>query len=241
MIYSSENSWLFVKTTKVGGASVELALSRIAGKASIITPLLPQEEKVRLSLDYPEPRGYELPLDEYTNFQRLVRRIKGRVPAAPYRNHSSAFEIQQRLGAKKFSSLFKFSIVRNPFDYIVSKYHWKLVKAKGLPMPNFRDWLTDNPEALLENRRITHISGKNAMDYMIKFENLVKDFRDIADKLRLDDKFFQDLSCIKLKGDSRSSFPKPSERFAEFPELLDLVFLLCKNECEIYGYTGPSR
>lgn len=241
MILSRDKKWLFVKTTKVGGTSVEIALSRLAGSDCVITPLLPAEENIRTKLNYPEPRGYELPLDEYTLMQRLRKTLKGKRPDNVFRNHSRAETIRKRLGEDLFGSLFKFSIVRNPFDYIVSKYHWKVDSSNGAFNLSFKDYVLSEPEALLENRRITSVSGVDAIDFFVRYEKMSEDFEKVSDRLGLDDQFFRDLKDIRLKAEYRSKNPLPSQRFDEFPEGLDLVRMLCAPEIATFGYDGPSK
>lgn len=47
MIISHKHKFIFVKTRKTAGTSVEIALSRHLGPDDIITPISPDDEKLR--------------------------------------------------------------------------------------------------------------------------------------------------------------------------------------------------
>lgn len=49
MIFSKKNKFVFIKGKKVGGSSLELALSKICGEDDILTPLEPSEEFLRVN------------------------------------------------------------------------------------------------------------------------------------------------------------------------------------------------
>jgi len=98
----------------------------------------------------------------------------------------------------KFKAYFKFALVRNPWDWLVSRYHWSRDK-QGVFEFSFEEFLhrLDNKialsdqapwlEAALEPQlnRIT-IDGKIAVDFVGRFENLEKDFARICSKLNLE-------------------------------------------------------
>lgn len=236
MILSREKRFLFLKTTKVAGTTVELALSRLCGQSDVITPLLPDEEALRKKLGYPGPQNFEKPLRHYTAMESLRRMARGRRPPPLYFNHMRAAQVCQQLGTDEFEQLFKFSIVRNPYDYIVSKYFWKIRKRPGV---TFREYLISDPSALLKNRRITHANGRNVTNVMLRYEHLRDDIRRYSERLGLDRRFFEDLQSIRLKGTARPLKASVVEVFQTFPEGIDLVRLICREEIETYGYDIP--
>ena len=191
MIIDFEAGWLFVKTGKVGGTSVEIALSRLTSENSIITPNMPEEEELRRSLGYKMASGYQVPLRRYTLGQIIRRLIRGTRPKDTFWDHIGVEEIRDRIGVSAFDDLFKVSIVRNPFDEAVSRWRWYGERFGQDKVGSFEKFILNQPEILVSNSRRTSIAGKNAMDSMVRYEHMSKDFKEIQKRLSLDDKFLR--------------------------------------------------
>ena len=56
MIISHEHKFIFLKTRKTAGTSIELALSQLCGPNDIITPISPNDEPSTISASWPRPR-----------------------------------------------------------------------------------------------------------------------------------------------------------------------------------------
>lgn len=136
-IISFKHKFIFIKTTKTGGTSIEVDLSRIAGPDAIVTPIIP-------AIMGHEPRNFE---DEDRN--------------PLYFNHMSAREIQALLGKEEFSDFYRFTVEREPIDKCLSHFH--MIKnrddAHGLPAEE-REALTW--EAYVERGRFPIDLGKYA-------------------------------------------------------------------------------
>ena len=109
--------------------------------------------------------------------------------------HFTAVEIQEVIGADIFQNYFKFAFVRNPFDKVVSEYHWYL---KYGPKISFKEWVMGLPIRIKLNKSI-HIleighnlpqydflfdkEGNLMVDFVGKFENLKRDFKKVQRKI----------------------------------------------------------
>ena len=144
--------------------------------------------------------------------------------------------IRATLPADIWDGYLKISAVRNPFDYAISRYFWE---GRTAPLPPFGDWLRDNPELLLENRRITHIDGRCAADVMLRYEHFDSDLAALSDRLSLPENLFEILSGISAKTGNRPSDTTPSRMFSDFPDCRTLVEILCREDIETYGYRAP--
>ena len=62
MIVSHKHRFVFPKSQKTGGTSLELALSRICGEDDIITPLHERHERERNEIGGLGPRNTDVPI-----------------------------------------------------------------------------------------------------------------------------------------------------------------------------------
>jgi len=101
MIISHKYRFIFVKTLKTAGTSIEVFLSQQCGPLDVVTPILPHVAP------------------------HLPRNHDG------YYNHMPAVEIRDRVGPDIWRSYFKFCVERNPWDKTLSYYHMVNVRQGG--------------------------------------------------------------------------------------------------------------
>lgn len=93
MIISHKFKFIFIKTRKTAGTSIEVYLSGFCDKEDILTPISPESDKH-------EPRNY-----------------------GTFYNHVSASEVRSKVGDKMWGDYFTFCIERNPWDKTISYFH----------------------------------------------------------------------------------------------------------------------
>lgn len=93
MIISHKHKFIFIKTAKTAGTSIEIFLSQHCGCLDVVTPIFPHVEP------------------------HAARNYEG------YYNHMPAFEVRRKIDPKIWSSYFKFCVERNPWDKTLSYYH----------------------------------------------------------------------------------------------------------------------
>ncbi|MBB4301571.1 hypothetical protein GGD81_000588 [Rhodobium orientis] len=173
MIVSHAHEFIFLKTRKTGGTSVELALSTICGPDDVIT-WLGRDEKLREGRgpQNTEPDRGTLPLSLRL---RLALGGNARALGAVYANHMPARPARRLIGRGAWDRYFKFSIERNPWDRQVSYYYYRCRDPKT--RPDFKTWLTDpGAKARIDNFRIYGIDGKIVVDQVLRYETLSADF-----------------------------------------------------------------
>lgn len=102
MIVSHKHKFIFSKPRKVAGTSVQVALAKHCGPDDIITPEISYSEEV----------------DGDSQYVDQSRNDKG------FFNHMKPARIRAKVGNDVWNEYFKFTIVRNPWDVVVSRYFW---------------------------------------------------------------------------------------------------------------------
>jgi len=124
--------------------------------------------------------------------------------------HFYASDIKQLVGEKRWNDYFTFTFVRNPWDKIVSQYHYngeKFCKRHCGRMLNFEEYV----KLLIANDRIyTTFTPQNLpyiidgsddvmVDFIGRFENLEEDFAYICRRLDIVDVKLPQLNISKHK------------------------------------------
>lgn len=179
MIVCHKYKFIFLKTRKTAGTSIEIALSRYCGSEDIITLIAPREEKVRQELGYRGPQNCDVPLRFLSKLEWL-RMIRYR-QRKQYYNHAKASFIQEHIDEDIWNGYFKFCFERNPFDKAISRYYWQTRE----PRPSITDYLNETPSGPVTNWPIYTINDHIAVDYIGRYENLVEDLATVAEKIGL--------------------------------------------------------
>jgi hypothetical protein len=146
MIISHKHKFIFIKTKKTAGTSIEIALSGICGPDDIITPITPEDECIRRTLGYREPQNYTIGKNVLFN-------------------HIDALSVQNIIGDKIWSDYFKFCFERNPWDKVVSWYYWEINHGKSMTFEEF-----------IESGHFTLVGGPGGIDlYSDREGNVILD------------------------------------------------------------------
>lgn len=124
MILSKANSFIFIKGVKVGGTSVEIALSTLCGPEDILCPITPIDELRRLEMDagarnYSADRTAELEYLDTLRRTAISDLAKFPIPTAAYFNHMSLRDVL-RLQGPDVLQYRVLCVERNPYAKIIS-------------------------------------------------------------------------------------------------------------------------
>jgi hypothetical protein len=201
MIISHAHRFIFLKTKKTAGTSIELALSQLCGPDDVIPPITESDEALRVAGS--EPRNWRVH-GWWQSPRPLHRRCWFKVVPEDYGfyNHIPAKQARALLNdGKIWNSYFKFAFERNPWDRQVSAYHFRY-RRKKTPPP-FAEFLGDVKRARLNNYEIYSLDGAPCVDFLGRFETLEEDFRRALDEIGV--KFDKPLPRAKsgVRRDSR--------------------------------------
>jgi hypothetical protein len=175
MIISHEHKFIFLKTKKTAGTSIELALSQLCGPDDVITPLAPADEVLREG----RRSAQNWRLHGWWESPRPIwkrRILKTNAEDYGFYNHVPAERAKALLDDDKiWRSYFKFAFDRNPWDRQVSWYHHHF-RRKSTPPP-FADFMRTDRRARIDNYDIYAIGGDVAVDFVGRFENLEGDLK----------------------------------------------------------------
>ena len=108
MIISHKYKFIFVKTIKTAGTSIEVFLSQHCGPMDVVTPIIPHVEP------------------------HFARNHAG------YFNHIPAHTIRNQISPEIWNSYFKFCVERNPWEKTLSYYHMKRFREEeGLTLDRY--------------------------------------------------------------------------------------------------------
>ena len=227
MIISHEHRFIFVKTRKTAGTSIEVLLSRLIEPSAIVTGIAPP-------VDGHEPRNFDAPFNPFPEmFQtgQIKRALSDLRRKRTYFNHIDAERIRARVGGRAWNSYFKFCFERDPWDKVVSEYFYATKNVD--PKPTFAEFvLTYDLPADFDRYSL---DGVVAMDFVGRFEQLGSDVAIAMAKIGLD----APAELSREKGGSRPAGSTAAELFT--PELDTHIARVFRREIEYFGYEDRSR
>jgi hypothetical protein len=175
MIISHKYKFIFIKTQKTAGTSIEIGLSKFLGDEDVITRISPADERTRKELGYPGPQRYNVPFRRYTlkDWARLFLRSY----RLAFFNHAPAKWIKAYIGDDIWNSYFKFCFERNPWDKAVSYYYWET--TNGLPS-TISEFIQSGRANKVQGFDLYTLDGEIAVDRVCRFERLGEEIKAIA-------------------------------------------------------------
>lgn len=177
-------------------------------------------------------------------------------------NHMPAQLIQQQVGQKIWNQYFKFCVIRNPFDKLISAFYFfeERAKQQGLsvnlsaiqplrfetpdaflkeiaekkPEERFRNWLRRGGSGVDRDKYL--INNQVCVDFFIRYEHLQADLQYVCDRLDIP---FEPDRLPQLKAGLRPKHTAIDEYYDK--ETLDLVLDQFRFEIEYFSYLPPTK
>lgn len=227
MIMSNKHKFIFIKTRKTAGTSIELALSKFCGPSDTITPTTEADEELRKEIGGIPPQHYN-PVTNNNWLTRQLKRLLNEKNQVLY-NHIDSNSIKDIIGKEKWNNYFKFTVERNPWDKAVSLYFWRTKNMKE--SPTFEEFIKNIDPLDLSNWHLYTTNNNIAVDYVIQYSNLENDLSFIKNQLQLDEDIVlpNSKSGIRKRDTNHASFIYGKEK--------DIINSVCGKEIAYFGYT----
>lgn len=177
MLVSHRHRFIFLSNRKTASTSIEISLSSLCQDGDIITPFA-ADEHIRRDLGLVRPQNY-IPWRNKLHWLRLV----GLIPVIKHRvgpirkkigfhTHITASDALNYLPGSTWDDYFKFCFVRNPWDRVLSQYHW--VARTEVVKPSLDEFLDSPCVSMLANQSLSlySIDGEVVVNRLCKYEEL---------------------------------------------------------------------
>lgn len=232
MILSHEHRFVFLKTNKTGGTSIEIALSRYCGPDDIITPISPEDEATRRALGYRGPQNCRFSPGRYRP-RHVAAALRNGKPLKFF-NHMGAREVRLLAGDAVWRDYFTFCFERNPWDRVLSLYYYR---CPDEPRPDLDAFVaSDVVLNLKEKGSDLYTAGDDiVVDRVCRFEHLRDELEHVAATLGLPGP----LEPPHAKGRFRGQTPPREPVFSAASD--ERIRTLFAFEIERFGYRSPSN
>ena len=224
MIISHKHKFIFIKTVKTAGTSIEVFLSQCCGDDDVLTPVVPHVEP-HVARNY---QGYWNPLQQmlaYRGWARLAV-LKRLAKRKKFFNHMPAKAVRATIPASTWNSYYKFCVERNPWDKVLSGYHMDQSKrTRSLDEFLRKGRLPVNYPIYCDN------DGKLLVDEVIHYESLMEGLGRVFGKLGIP---FNGTLGINAKSEHRKDRTPYQQVFNDVQK--DLVAKAFAKEIEMHGY-----
>jgi len=151
MIISHKFKFIFIKTVKTAGTSIEVYLSDKCGDEDVFTPIYPP-----------------LPPHRARNHDRFY-------------HHMPAFEVEQLVPDEVWNGYFKFCVERNPWDKVLSLFHMLNYRSGfELSFDGFVSEQNRDLMQVFNYPRYMSTTGKEFLvDRVISYENLDRELGEV--------------------------------------------------------------
>ena len=226
MVISHKYKFIFIKTYKTAGTSLEVFLSQHCGEEDLVTPIFPPIE----SHSAKNHQGLWNPLPEIIG--NKGRNIRKTVTNLWYQNkffnHIPATQVRQRVPRKVWDTYFKFCVERNPWEKTLSHYSMLNDRAGGkISLEEYfekRNFCINHPQ-------YCDLGGRLMVNKVVKYESLMDELGSIFQELGVP---FNGSLGIKAKSEHRKD-RRPYQEVLSFKQR-DIIEKEFAKEIEMHGY-----
>ena len=236
MILSTSRNFIFIKTRKTAGTSLEIALGSFCSDEDVVTPISPDDEIVRFRRTGVLPRNFLIDTSGEAVYRRAIvalsesevrseRQLWG---TRRFTKHMAAAKLRDRIAPEVWEACFKFAFDRHPYEKAVSAAAYRN-SGDGA---GFQTAL----EAVIAERTVRnwdlYSSGEEILlDTIFRYEDMGSACETIENRLRLER---GSLILPHTKHTFRNSRKPAAEMLS--PLQREKIYEICAVEFEAFGY-----
>ncbi|MFP3909442.1 MAG: sulfotransferase family 2 domain-containing protein [Archaeoglobaceae archaeon] len=247
MIISHKYKFIFIKTKKTAGTSIEGYLAQFCGEDDVIAPHEYLEGQnytgffnpltdMRYYLNYGKNdlmdlinnlRNGQNGNGRFCTLKRLVQLREG----VQYHQHLPAVIVRSRVGREIWDNYFKFCFERSPWDKVLSHYGHKCVELDQ--KIDFDDFMSDSVywQWPMNYSLYSDFSGNVMMDYIGYYENLEDDLWEVLERLGIPTGELPRHRSDTIKTENYQDFF--SNGYGEYVDKISQVY---RKEIKLHGY-----
>lgn len=246
MIISHRHKFIFIKTRKTAGTSVEYALAAICGEDDVLTPdFMHKSDADELAREARNWQGRANPMWELIHSRRpidVARIMRDAWKRPRFYSHMRASAVKARIPARIWRSYYKFGFERNSWDKSISFYHWNHRFRKENEMPSFEDYLFNRKGRTIDQHYSTDWARYTQRDAIIvdrvcDYANLEAELRSALSEAGVPQREIDLVTLPKLKSNIRAGRRKTiyTQRAAE--KVADIF----RREIKAFNYEIPPH
>ncbi len=178
MVLSHKYKFIFIKTRKTAGSSIQIYLSHLCGERDILSPI-DRPEQPYTPRNF---RGLFNPLPELAgrkNLPQALRTLGRFFTLKKFQSHIKAREVRDRIPREIWDSYFKFTVERNPWDKALSHYHFVRQRYKKYDENISFEKYLEVADLPYNYTKYTGPDGKIIVDRVLRYENLNEELADV--------------------------------------------------------------
>lgn len=229
MIISHQHKFIFIKTKKTAGTSIEIALSKICGENDILTEINEEDEQTRWRYYKRKAQNFNIPYRYYNLkdwLRLLIKRNKKK-----YYNHMPASLVRENVSKEIWNTYYKFCFERHPLDKVYSHYWWRGGDEKYENLEAY--FSTADYKVIQGSMLYRDAKGEILVDEVYQLENINEAILAISKKLSLEEEEQLHLLDEKSKSNKKKQLI-PKDKFFT-PDRIQKIKELFKDDFKLYA------